>query len=182
MCQAGTGLRETRATRSALTFAPAGGLAELPVLSPRRNRDRSYLPEGTETGLISPKEQRPVLSPRRNRDRSCVPEGRGPVLLPEGRGTGLGSGQCRRRAQPGGRLRRVVPPTRGGLDRTPAPMTAHWLSGCDPTTGIVSIDAARQGRARVWRRSDAQGVEVTEHRFPNWFLTTSLDLLAHLPA
>jgi len=75
----------------------------------------------------------------------------------------------------------VVPPTRGGLDRTPAPMTAHWLSGCDPTTGIVSIDADRQGRARVWRRSDAQGVEVTEHRFPNWFLTTSLDLLAHLP-
>src|SRR6266498_2444137 len=101
MCQAGTGLRETRATRSALTFAPAGGLAELPVLSPRRNRDRSYLPGGTETGLISPEEQRPVLSPRRNRDRSYLPEGtetglispeeQRPVLRPRGKGTGLTS-------------------------------------------------------------------------------------------
>src|SRR6266498_881265 len=79
MCQAGTGLRETRATRSALTFAPAGGLAELPVLSPRRtetgliapkNRDRSYLPGGTETGLASPREG----------DRSYFPKGGGPGL------------------------------------------------------------------------------------------------------
>jgi DNA polymerase, archaea type len=80
------------------------------------------------------------------------------------------------------RLARVVPPTRGGLDRTPAPTTAHWLFGCDLTSGIVSVDADRHGRARVWRRTDGWGLEVAEHRFSNWFLTTSLDLLAHLPA
>src|SRR6266498_120295 len=112
MCQAGTGLRETRATRSALTFAPAGGLAELPVLSPRRNRDRSYLPGGTETGLISPKEQRPVLSPRRNRVRSYLPGGTETGLaspregdrsyFPKGGGPGLGQGSA------GGELSLVV--------------------------------------------------------------------------
>jgi hypothetical protein len=45
----------------------------------------------------------------------------------------------------------------------------------------VSVDADATGRARVWRRLD-DGVELSEHTFPNWFLTTSLDLLAHLPA
>ncbi|MBV9542861.1 MAG: hypothetical protein JOY61_00605, partial [Chloroflexi bacterium] len=57
----------------------------------------------------------------------------------------------------------------------------HLLYGCDPSTGIVSVDADTNGRARVWQR-DADSVRLTEHRFPNWFLTTSLDLLAHLPA
>jgi hypothetical protein len=53
--------------------------------------------------------------------------------------------------------------------------------GWDPTTRIVSVDADTAGRARVWRRV-GDDVELSEHRFPNWFLTTSLDLLAHLPA
>jgi DNA polymerase, archaea type len=57
----------------------------------------------------------------------------------------------------------------------------HALFGCDPTPGIVSVDADSSGRARVWRRSGDQ-TEASEHRFPNWFLATSLDLLAHLPA
>ena len=57
----------------------------------------------------------------------------------------------------------------------------HALFGCDQTPGIVSVDADSRGRARVWRRSGDQ-TEATEHRFPNWFLVTSLDLLAHLPA
>jgi DNA polymerase I len=57
----------------------------------------------------------------------------------------------------------------------------HALVGCDPTQGIVSVDADTSGRARVWRRV-GNAVEVSAHRFPNWFLTTSLDLLAHLPA
>src|SRR4030081_864005 len=60
-------------------------------------------------------------------------------------------------------------------------MPRHALFGCDPTPGIVAVDADSSGRARVWRRS-GDVVEATEHRFPNWFLTTSLDLLAHLPA
>jgi hypothetical protein len=46
----------------------------------------------------------------------------------------------------------------------------------------VSIDADTRGRARVWRRLAANRIELSEHHFPNWFLATSLDLLAHLPA
>src|SRR5207247_381308 len=112
-------------------------------------------PEGRRPVIVPTEGRRPVIVPTEGRRPVIVPtEGRRPVIVPEARGTGLGSRQCRRRARPGGRLRGVVPPTRGGLDRTPAPTTAHWLSGCDPTTGIVSIDADRQGRARVWRRSD----------------------------
>jgi hypothetical protein len=57
----------------------------------------------------------------------------------------------------------------------------HELFGCDATPCIVSVDADASGRARVWRRFGDQ-VELIEHAFPNWFLTTSLDLLAHLPA
>jgi DNA polymerase elongation subunit (family B) len=57
----------------------------------------------------------------------------------------------------------------------------HELFGCDTTTCIVSVDADTSGHARVWRRIDEQ-VEFSQHTFPNWFLTTSLDLLAHLPA
>jgi DNA polymerase I len=57
----------------------------------------------------------------------------------------------------------------------------HALLGCDSTQAIVSVDADTTGRARVWRRV-ANHVEASDYRFPNWFLTTSLDLLAHLPA
>ncbi|MCA1644060.1 MAG: ribonuclease H-like domain-containing protein [Chloroflexi bacterium] len=60
-------------------------------------------------------------------------------------------------------------------------MSQHTLFGCDPTPGIVAVEADSCGRARVWRRS-GDGTEATEHRFPNWFLATGLDLLAHLPA
>ena len=45
----------------------------------------------------------------------------------------------------------------------------------------MSVDADNSGHARVWRRIGSR-VEASEHQFPNWFLTTSLDLLAHLPA
>src|SRR5438105_2345509 len=69
-----------------------------------------------------------------------------------------------------GRLARVV--RRG---------SPHWLSGCDTTPAIVSVDADDTGHARVWRRT-VDGVVASEHRFPNWFLTTSVDYLAHLPA
>jgi hypothetical protein len=86
-----------------------------------------------------------------------------------------------------GRLAGVVRPARESLARSPAPaglatfLPRHALFGCDPTPGIVSVDADSRGRARVWRRS-GDLTEASEHRFPNWFLATSLDLLAHLPA
>jgi DNA polymerase, archaea type len=56
----------------------------------------------------------------------------------------------------------------------------HWVSGCDPTPGIVAIEADEPGEARLWRRT-ARGIECTQRRYPAWFLTTSLELLAHLP-
>src|SRR5262249_51344818 len=80
-----------------------------------------------------------------------------------------------------GRLARVVQPARLALASTPSSLGSHELRGCDSTTGIVSVDAAASGRARVWRRV-GERVEVDERRFPNWFLATSLDLLDHLPA
>jgi DNA polymerase elongation subunit (family B) len=61
------------------------------------------------------------------------------------------------------------------------PLSEHLLSGCDESEGIVCVDANSAGQARVWRRTDDR-TAVSEHAFPNWFLTTSLDLLAHLPA
>ena len=78
-----------------------------------------------------------------------------------------------------------MPPTAGGLEAAAATRTLappHWLVGCDPTPRIVAVDADTRGRARVWRRLGPDRVELSEHRFPNWFLTTSLELLSHLPA
>jgi uncharacterized protein YprB with RNaseH-like and TPR domain len=75
----------------------------------------------------------------------------------------------------------VVRPARVALASTPEASDPDDVFGWDPTTRIVSVDADTSGRARVWRRLGEQ-VEYSEHRFPNWFLTTSLDLLAHLPA
>ncbi|MDQ3810640.1 MAG: ribonuclease H-like domain-containing protein [Chloroflexota bacterium] len=59
--------------------------------------------------------------------------------------------------------------------------TGHWLAGCDATEGIVAVYARSDGIAHVWRRVGGGGTEVHEERFPNWFLTTGLELLAHMP-
>lgn len=80
----------------------------------------------------------------------------------------------------------MAPPARLAQASTPrlddADADAHaLLFGRDSTTGIVSVDADNNGRARVWRRVGDQ-VERSDHAFPNWFLVTSLDLLAHLSA
>jgi DNA polymerase elongation subunit (family B) len=56
----------------------------------------------------------------------------------------------------------------------------HWLSGCDETPGIIAVEADEPGLARVWRRLPTGEVEARALRFPSWFLTNSLDLLAHL--
>jgi DNA polymerase elongation subunit (family B) len=57
----------------------------------------------------------------------------------------------------------------------------EWLWGWDPTPGIVSVWAERDGRALVWRRAPGGGPLVCEHeRFQPWLLLASLDDLAHL--
>src|SRR5438105_4489908 len=73
------------------------------------------------------------------------------------------------------RLARVARPAWGAVASTPAASGSYDLFGWDSTTGIVSVDADTAGRARVWRRVDDH-VQLSEHRFPNWFLTTSLEL------
>src|ERR671933_991818 len=57
----------------------------------------------------------------------------------------------------------------------------HWLFGCDETPGIVSVEADEPGQARIWLRGPGGGVECHPRSYPSWFLTNSLDLLAHLP-
>jgi DNA polymerase, archaea type len=79
------------------------------------------------------------------------------------------------------KLARVVGPAVSGTASARLTSAAHQLFGCDTTSHIVAVEADDAGHARVWRRFDDR-VELTEHAFPNWFLTTSLDLLAHLPA
>lgn len=66
---------------------------------------------------------------------------------------------------------------------TAAPATVeHWVEGCDPTPGIVSLDVPRPGRARVWRRVEGGGLELSEVRFPSWFLAEDRALIEYLPA
>lgn len=64
---------------------------------------------------------------------------------------------------------------------SPDVQVEHWLAGCDPSPGIVSVQASLSGVARVWRRLPDDAVEMEEVRFPTWFLTNSLELLEHLP-
>jgi DNA polymerase elongation subunit (family B) len=59
----------------------------------------------------------------------------------------------------------------------------EWLWGWDPTPGIVSVWAERDGRAFVWRRERADGPLLREmERFRPWLLLPSLSDLAHLGA
>jgi DNA polymerase elongation subunit (family B) len=67
------------------------------------------------------------------------------------------------------------------VEQTSGTQLQHWLFGCDATPGIVSVFADTRGAARVWRRVGPR-VEVTDHHFSNWFLVTTLELLAHLHA
>ncbi len=57
----------------------------------------------------------------------------------------------------------------------------EWLSGWDPTPGIVSVWAEADGRATIWRRIAATGELVREEaRFRPWLLLDRLDDLQHL--
>src|SRR5258708_3738034 len=51
--------------------------------------------------------------------------------------------------------------------------------GWDPTPGIVSVWANREGRAIVWRR-EGEHITCTAERFRPWLFATSLADLAHL--
>jgi DNA polymerase elongation subunit (family B) len=64
---------------------------------------------------------------------------------------------------------------------TPSSLENEWLSGWDPTPGIVSVWAESDGRAIVWRRLAATGALVREEeRFRPWLLLDRLDDLRHL--
>ncbi|MES1256954.1 MAG: ribonuclease H-like domain-containing protein, partial [Acidobacteriota bacterium] len=57
----------------------------------------------------------------------------------------------------------------------------EWLSGWDPTPGIVSVWAEPDGLASVWRRIARTGELVREEaRFRPWILLDRLDDLQHL--
>src|SRR5580765_8256210 len=59
----------------------------------------------------------------------------------------------------------------------------EWLWGWDPTPGIVSVWAERNGRAVVWRRAPGDGkLTREEDRFRPWLLLPALDDLSHLGA
>ena len=59
----------------------------------------------------------------------------------------------------------------------------EWLWGWDPTPGIVSVWAERNGRAVVWRRAPGGGaLGREEDRFRPWLLLPALDDLIHLDA
>jgi DNA polymerase elongation subunit (family B) len=59
----------------------------------------------------------------------------------------------------------------------------EWLWGWDPTPGIVSVWAERNGRVVVWRRAPGRGALTREEdRFRPWLLLPALDDLMHLGA
>jgi DNA polymerase elongation subunit (family B) len=58
---------------------------------------------------------------------------------------------------------------------------AEWLSGWDPTPGIVSVHAAMDGCALVWRRIPQTGALICEHeRFRPWLLLEHAEDLLYL--
>lgn len=63
--------------------------------------------------------------------------------------------------------------------KPPAHAIEDWVYGWDPTPGIVSVFADRDGRAVVWRRQGATLI-CEQTRFRPWILAAHLDDLAHL--
>lgn len=57
--------------------------------------------------------------------------------------------------------------------------TSENLFGWDPTPGIVSIWANREGLAVIWRR-EGENITCTRERFHPWLFATTLDDLTHL--
>jgi DNA polymerase, archaea type len=57
--------------------------------------------------------------------------------------------------------------------------TSEYLFGWDPTPGIVSVWASREGLAIIWRR-EGDRVTCSRERFRPWLFAATLDDLAHL--
>ncbi len=67
------------------------------------------------------------------------------------------------------------------FETAPAERAEGWLTGWDPTPGIVSVWADADGRATIWRRLPESGALVREGvRFRPWILLRALDDLMHL--
>jgi DNA polymerase elongation subunit (family B) len=62
---------------------------------------------------------------------------------------------------------------------TPTRSSDEWVFGWDPTPGIVSVWANREGLAIIWQR-EGERVISTRERFRPWLFASSLDDLAHL--
>ena len=60
-----------------------------------------------------------------------------------------------------------------------SPADDEQLFGWNPTPGIVSVWAQRDGQALVWQRVDGQ-IRCTAHRFRPWLFARTLDDLQHL--
>ncbi|HEX6293502.1 MAG TPA: DNA polymerase domain-containing protein [Herpetosiphonaceae bacterium] len=60
-----------------------------------------------------------------------------------------------------------------------AQIEEEWLFGWNPTPGIVSIWAQREGHALVWQRRDDR-VSCTRDQFRPWLFAALLDDLTHL--
>jgi DNA polymerase, archaea type len=58
----------------------------------------------------------------------------------------------------------------------------EWLWGWDDTPGIVSVWAQPDGRAYVWRRSEAGALLREDVRFRPWLLLAQLGDVEHLGA
>ncbi len=69
------------------------------------------------------------------------------------------------------------------ISKTSDAVSAHsvdeWVFGWDPTPGIVSVWAQRDGRAVVWRR-EGERVLCTKETFRPWLFAATLDDLANL--
>jgi len=55
----------------------------------------------------------------------------------------------------------------------------EYLFGWDPTPGIISVWANRDGQAVIWRR-EGERIICTRERFHPWLFASTLDDLAHL--
>jgi DNA polymerase I len=55
----------------------------------------------------------------------------------------------------------------------------EYVFGWDPTSGIVSVWANREGLAIIWRR-EGEHINSTRERFRPWLFASSLDDLGHL--